>query len=571
VQRGGLACACYADGVAWPSKVFLWAAGASLALGQSTALLNILSEELERNFAVLKQKADPPPYFLGYQVTEQQLFSTSASLGALKTLEQQHTRLLDVSVRVGSPKLDNYHRLPGERAQFTGGLPLPIEDQPAAIKQRLWRETDRTYRQAVERLIKVRTQQQVKVAEEDQSEDFSREEPAVYQEAPVKAAYVADPWVQRVRQWSAEFKRWPQILTSQVAVGLQRETRYLVNTEGTRLQHGRGFARIWISARAKAADGMDLVLNETFDAEDPARLPKDEEVRQAIERLARDLTALLRAPLADPFAGPAILSGRAAAVFFHEIFGHRVEGHRQKDEAEGQTFARSLGSKVLPEFISISFDPTRRQFEGKDLNGYYLYDDEGVKARPVKVVENGVLKTFLLARSPVRGFTHSNGHGRRAPGYEVVSRQSNMFVESTRTVPEQRLREMLIEEIRRQNKPYGLYFREVVGGLTTTARAGIQAFKVIPVLVYRVWPDGRPDELIRGADIVGTPLASFGRILATSDRWEVFNGYCGAESGNIPVAAVAPAVLVSEIEIQKAEKSLDRPPLLPPPPEESAP
>jgi predicted Zn-dependent protease len=255
-------------------------------------------------------------------------------------------------------------------------------------------------------------------------------------------------------------------------------------------------------------------------------------------------------------------------VFFHEIFGHRIEGHRQKDESEGQTFARSVGTKILPEFLSIIFDPTRRQFQGQDLNGYYLFDDEGVKARPVVVVENGVLKTFLMSRSPVRGFPRSNGHGRRAPGFEVVSRQSNMFVESAQKVPEKRLREMLVEEIRRQGKPYGLYFREVVGGLTTTARAGVQAFKVIPVLVYRVWPDGRPDELVRGADIVGTPLASFGRILATSDRYEVFNGYCGAESGSVPVAAVAPALLVSEIEIQKQPKSQDRPPLLPAPPEE---
>lgn len=542
-----------------------------LALGQSSALLDVLSQELERNFAALKQKGDPPPYFLSYAVTERQGITLSASLGALTSLDQQHTRLLDVSLRVGSPKLDNYHRLPGERAQFTAAMPLPIEDQPAAIKQRLWRETDRCYRQAVERFMKVRAQRQVKVAEEDASDDFSLEEPSIYIQPPVKFAVDAERWAELARRWSAEFNRWPQILTSQIAIGLQRETRYLVNSEGTRLQHGRGFARILISARAKAADGMDLALNEAFDAEDPGRLPGDETVRQTIERMAQDLLALLRAPLAEPFAGPAILSGRAAAVFFHEIFGHRIEGHRQKDESEGQTFAKSLGARVLPEFISVTFDPTRRQFQGTDLNGYYLYDDEGVKARPVKVVENGILKTFLLSRSPVRGIAHSNGHGRRAPGFEVVSRQSNMFVESARTVSEQRLRAMLIEEIRRQNKPYGLYFREVVGGLTTTARAGVQAFKVIPVIVYRVYADGRPDELVRGADIVGTPLASFGRILATSDRYEVFNGYCGAESGNIPVAAVAPAVLVSEIEIQKAEKSLDRPPLLPPPSEEPAP
>lgn len=532
---------------------------------QGPPLVGILSDELERNFRLLKEKADPAPYYISYAVTQRRSFSAAATLGALRALEEQHVRSLDVSVRVGSPKLDNYHRIPGERAQFTAAMPLPLEDQPAAIRQRLWRETDRCYRLAAERWIKIRTQRQVKVAEEDASDDFSAEEPAAHLAPPAPAAFRQPDWIERVRQASAEFTRHPQILTSQVGVTLQQEIRYLVNTEGTRLAHGRGFNRVWISGRAKASDGMDLVLEEAFDAEDPARLPGEGVLRRSVERLARDLEALLKAPPAEPFAGPAILSGRATGVFFHEIFGHRIEGHRQKDETEGQTFARSIGGKVLPEFLSVIFDPTRRQFEGTDLNGSYLYDDEGVKARPVTVVENGVLKSFLLSRSPVRGFDRSNGHGRRAPGFEVVSRQSNMFVESAQRVSEKRLREMLLEEIRRQNKPYGLYFREVRGGVTATARAGVQAFKVIPVLVYRVWPDGRPDELIRGADIVGTPLAGLARILAASDRSEVFNGYCGAESGLVPVAAVAPAVLVSEIEIQKQEKSLDRPPLLPPP------
>jgi predicted Zn-dependent protease len=217
---------------------------------------------------------------------------------------------------------------------------------------------------------------------------------------------------------------------------------------------------------------------------------------------------------------------------------------------------------VLPEFLSVVFDPTRRSEGPVDLNGWYSYDDEGVKARPVAVVENGVLKTFLMSRSPIQGFPASNGHGRRQPGAEVVSRQSSLLVQSARKVSDARLREMLIEEVKRQNKPYGLFFQQVTGGYTTTGRRGLQAFTVIPVVVYRVFADGKPDELVRGVDIVGTPLASFAKILATSDRTEVFNGYCGAESGNVPVSAVSPALLVSELEIQKKDRSQDRPPIL---------
>jgi predicted Zn-dependent protease len=224
-----------------------------------------------------------------------------------------------------------------------------------------------------------------------------------------------------------------------------------------------------------------------------------------------------------------------------------------------------VGQKVLPDFLSVQFDPTRRNYNGSELIGYYEYDDEGVKARPVTVVDNGVLKTFLLSRSPVAQFKESNGHGRRQPGLEVESRQSNLIVESSKQVSEAELRRQLIAEAKRQGKPYGLYFEEVSSGYTTTRREGLQAFTVIPLIVYRVYVDGRPDELIRGVDIVGTPLSSFQRILATSDHAEVFNGYCGAESGNVPVSAVSPAILVSEIEIQKKQNSQQRLPLLPRP------
>src|SRR5262249_49191668 len=339
------------------------------------------------------------------------------------------------------------------------------------------------------------------------------------------------------------FRQYPAILTANVSVSASTETRSFASTEGTRIQHGRGFSRVIVSARARANDGMDLSTSQYWEAIDPGGLPDDSVILAGIDQVARDLTALLNAPTVDPFVGPAIFSGKASGVFFHEIFGHRIEGHRQKDEMEGQTFTKSVGQKILPEFLSVVFDPTAKKSGNIDLNGWFAYDDEGVKARPVTVVENGVLKTFLMSRSPIRGVDHSNGHGRRQPGLEVVPRQSNLLVRSSKSVPDAQLRKMLVEEIKRQNKPYGLYFRDITGGFTTTSRAGLQAFKVLPVVVYRVYPDGRPDELVRGADIVGTPLASFAKILATSDRVDVFNGYCGAESGSVPVSAVSPAIL----------------------------
>jgi predicted Zn-dependent protease len=503
---------------------------------------------------------------MAYEVTEEEGCAVAATFGALQVSQCEQGRALDVTVRVGSYQLDNYHRAGGERPTFTTAARLPVDDTPEAIRLALWRETDRVYRSAAERLIRLKTSTQVRVAGEEEAPDFSEEKPVVYREAPRPLSFSRAQWEDRVRRWSAAFPGEGGILTSQVSLSVRRQVKYLVNTEGTRLMHGRNSARLVISASTRSADGMDLSLMESLDAEELERLPGEREVLAVVSRVAKQLEALRTAPVAEPFVGPAILSGKAAGVFFHEIFGHRIEGHRQKDESEGQTFTKSLGQPILPPFLSVYFDPTRRREGGVDLNGYYRYDDEGVEARRVPVVEMGVLKTFLMSRSPLAKIPRSNGHGRRQPGYEVVSRQSNLIVESSKSVPEATLREMLRQEIRRQNKPYGLYFEQVTGGFTQTRRGGLQAFAVIPLVVYRVYADGRPDELVRGVDIVGTPLASFGKIVATSDRVEVFNGYCGAESGSVPVAAVSPALLISEIETQRKETSTDRPPLLGPPP-----
>jgi predicted Zn-dependent protease len=536
-----------------------------IALAQTAPLLDILKQEMDRNFSVLKEKADPAPYFISYTVSEQQTDVFSGTLGTLQNQSNNRSRIFDVSVRVGDHKLDNYHTTRGERPQFTSPTLLPLEDVPDAIRRRVWLETDRSSRAASQRLINLRTSTQVSVAAEDTSDDFSKEKPEVFTAAPKRFTVDNAAWQDSVRRWSGEFKKFPRVLSSGVSVRLFQETKYHVNTEGSRLQHGRGFARITIAAQSKAADGMDLSTSESFEADAAAGLPKDEVVRAAIQKVGSDLTKLLDAPVVDAFVGPAILSGKASGVFFHEIFGHRIEGHRQKDESDQQTFTRMVNGKVLPEFLSVVFDPTKKEINGVDLNGWYDYDDEGVKARPVRAVENGILKTFLMSRSPIKGFSQSNGHGRKQAGLEPVSRQSNLIVESSKQVSNDELRKMLVEEIKRQGKPYGFYFEHVTGGYTTTGRSQFSSFKVMPLVVYRVYPDGRPDELVRGVDIVGTPLSSFSRIVATSNKLDIFNGYCGAESGSVPVSAVSPAILVSELEIQKKEKGRDRPPLLPAP------
>src|SRR5467141_808087 len=320
-----------------------------------------------------------------------------------------------------------------------------------------------------------------------------------------------------------------------------------------------------MTAQTRADDGMDLLRVETFQAPSAKSLPDEAELSGKAEKMATDLDALRKAPVAEPYDGPALLSGRAAAVFFHEVLGHRMEGHRQRDEEEGQTFTKKVCQEVLPRFLSVIDDPTTREIAGVKLAGTYDFDNEGSPSQRVDVIQSGVLKNFLMSRMPIKNFSQSNGHGRNQPGLMPTGRQGNLIVTSTQTVPEAQMRQKLIDEVKRQGKPYGLYFNDIQGGFTLTTRSLPQAFQVLPVVVYRVYADGRPDELVRGVDIVGTPLAALTRIMTTGDQQHVFNGVCGAESGSVPVAAAAPAMLFSEMEVQKRGHSHERPPILPPP------
>jgi predicted Zn-dependent protease len=546
--------------------------------GSDDPILQALTAECDRTSQGLKGKGDTPLYYLSYRVHDGLFVDMSASFGALDSEEETNdplagrVRVLDVSARVGSPKLDNTHKIRGGRFDFDFSdfnidrLTLPIEDDPGALRLAVWKATDHAWKHAVKKLIQVRTNKAVKVDEEDTAADFSSGKPSV--DVQPRSTWTLDrpKWRERLKVLSAAFKDHPNILRSSVRLEGHLWTNYFVDSEGSRLREPQSFVRIMISGSVKADDGMELDLYRDFEAVTPEALPTDEELKTATADLISRLEALRKAPVIEPYSGPAIITNRAAGVFFHEIFGHRIEGHRQKDPDEGHTFTHKVGQSVLPAFLSVTDDPTRATFGPTVLNGHYAFDDEGTPAQAVKLVDNGVLKSFLLSRSPIKDFPASNGHGRAQPGLPPVSRQGNLIVSSTQQLPFAQLRQRLVDEVKKQGKPYGLVFEDISGGFTQT-EAGMmpQAFKVLPLIVKRVYPDGRPDELVRGVDLIGTPLQSFEKILATGDDDAVFNGYCGAESGWVPVSAVAPSLLVGEIEVERREPSHDRPPLLPPP------
>ncbi len=536
-------------------------------------LLDAMNKELTRSFTQLKSVGTSPLYFLSYRVYDTEDINLIASYGAIESDGQNRRRILDVEARVGDMKTDSSHKLRGdfdapiERFFLDSRAPVEfsLDDDEPAIRTALWLVTDDAFKRAQRNLIQVNANRTVKVVEEDQSNDFSPALPVVSVEKALKPSVDTEKWRDRLRKLSAIYKEYPEITDSNVQLDIDLDERYITTSEGTKLRTQDRQARVSTNVSTVAADGMVIYLYDSIDVFDPKDLPDDTVIEQRIRKLAEEVITLRKAPVAEPYVGPAILRGRASGVFFHEVLGHRVEGHRQKDEDEGRTFAKKVDQKIMPDFISVFDDPTMSTNEDRPLVGHYKFDNEGVPAQRVTIVENGVLRNFLMGRSPVVNFNKSNGHSRCEPGSKPVARQGNLIVTSNKSVDFAELKQMLVEEAKRQNKPYGLIFDEIAGGFALTQAFMPQSFQLLPLRVTRVWTDGRPDQLLRGVNLVGTPLASLETVMHASNDVDTFSGVCGAESGWVPVSATSPSLLVRTIETARDWKEQDKPPILPPP------
>src|SRR5271169_5708214 len=425
-------------------------------------LLSTMQAELERAKTSLA-KSDPAPYFISYEVYDQRTLMIAGTYGTIVTSANGNHRRADVTMRVGTAAMDNTHNENRDSGISSGALPLA--DDRDAIAHTLWELTNREYRRATPAYAKVMTNHSVEAAEEDKSPDFSQEMAQAYVEAPpAPISFNQKEWEEKIRKYSSLFRKYPEIYSSTVTLQIEQTTSYFVSSEGSKVETPGLMAGLVVEANTRADDGMDLVRVETFESSNTNGLPSEKELTAKEEKMASDLKALREAPLAEPFDGPALLSGRAAAVFFHEVLGHRLEGHRQRGDTEGQTFTKKVNQLVLPAFLTVTDDPTLKELNGVKLAGTYDYDDEGVPAQKVIAVDNGILKNFLMSRMPITGFSKSNGHGRHQAGFMPTGRQGNLIVQSTKAVKDSEMRQELIDEVKKQGKPYGLYFEDVQGG-----------------------------------------------------------------------------------------------------------
>ena len=536
--------------------------------------LGAMKAELKRSMEKLRLDGHDAPYFISYQLKDTRSHGIVARYGALFDKRSQREAKLAVDVRVGSYEHDSSEGneeipffLGGDQGPtYLAQTDAPQSPDPEALHNALWLLTDEKYKAALSNFLK-RKAQGVYAAEseEEAGVSFTREKPVVFVQEPVDFPFDEARWTREARALSDVFRDYPEIFDSEVRVTADKLIRIQTNSEGTELITEETLYAVHVQAVTRATDGQLLDNSRDFYAASEGELPSFERMREETGRMIAELLALRTAPVIEPYTGPAILAPEATGVLFHETVGHRLEGERQDDDNEGRTFKGQVGNRVLPSFLSVIDDPTARTFGDRTLNGFYRYDDEAVPGQKTVLIEDGVLRNFLLSRKPVKGFIHSNGHGRAQANRKPMARMANLFVRSSKEVPYTKLRQMLIEEAKRQKKPYALIIRDMTGGNTNTSTYGYQAFKGVPRMVYRVDVATGKEELVRGVEIVGTPLTSINKIVATGDEYAVFNGFCGAESGYVPVSTVAPAALITELELQRTVKAHERSPILPGP------
>jgi TldD protein len=528
-----------------------------------------MEQELARHTRGLRQPGEPPPFFLSYLLHANEGLSVWGRYGSVFRSEPQRDADLYAEIRVGSHRLDNMidGGITGDltQRQSFNWIEGPEDYDPDVIRYALWRLTQHKYDESLQEFYekkKILVEQQL-----PPGKSFSAEPVLTHFDDVKPVVFPKKRWEAFVRDTSMLYRKYRFMLDPYVQIRGMNKVRIFVNSEGSRFICQDTYYEVSLQSFLLGPDGVHLESTRTFYGREPSDLPTRAQVSAAIDAMAKELKELAQAKPLDPYAGPALLSGYASGLIFHEAIGHRLEGERMGSRSEGHTFASKIGQRILPVGVDIVDDPTLRSIEGVPLHGHYTIDDEAVRAQRTELVEDGVLKSFLSSRQLVEGGgKQSNGHGRHERFQDPMARMANLVVRARNGKTWDELKAQLCEETARRGLPYGLIIRGVSAGETRTDQYDFQAFKGVPTAVYTVDPKTGKETRVRDVTFIGTPLAVIQRILGFGDSSEVDNSYCFAESGAVPVATVAPAMLVGELELQRASTRRYRPARLPLPP-----
>ena len=510
-------------------------------------VLQAMQTELDRSKSALKLEGMAAPYYIDYRVIDMDAFATEAAFGALRTEVHARFRFLRVVVRVGDYKQDSFF------GQGQGSMDfMPLDNDIVALRHQIWLATDNAYKAATEALTA--KQAQLKQYTVDQPvDDFARAEPVVSISPPAKLGFDPQPWNKMLQDASALYKADSQIEAFDSGLNFAAVTRYFVTSEGTVVRSGQTAYDLRIAGTTQAADGMRLDRSHEYSVTDIKQLPSEETLLADTTKLLATLKQLRDAPIADEeYRGPVLFSADAASTVFSDLVGENILGVKpdlgQPARTKG-SFATSYKSRVLPDFLSVVDDPTLASMNGQSLMGNYDVDDEGVKAMPVSVIENGKLMNYLMGREPIRDFPASNGHGRaRLPQNYPAPSLGNMIVRASESSTPAELKKKLIELCQQRELPYG-YYVETLGP------------QRVPRLIYKVWAKDGHEELVRGAmfgDLDTRTLRN--DLIAAGNDVNVEN-----HPLNIPHSIVNPSILFDELEVKRANANKDKLPEYPAP------
>ncbi|MEM9187791.1 MAG: metallopeptidase TldD-related protein [Myxococcota bacterium] len=525
----------------------------------ATKLAKLLKKEVLRAQERMRVKGHPRPYFVSQLLRSEELWITDAKYGALTADSHYKRRDSLADVRVGSYRYDQVQdgglNDNSKQEESFEMAEMPIGGDEAGVQHALWRLTEARYREALDAYLRKKSFALTFQDENAALQSFQRtdgKESIAWRNLP---EVDHDHYRNFVRKASAELRRYPQLKNGSVKFTARHSVRIFVSSEGTLQVQSMPYYTLEVYLWYLSEKGVGSPLSKTFFVADPDELPTLAQVRKLIRGMHSQLQALTAAPTVRAFSGPVLLDPRPAGLLFHEALGHRLEGNRLLSPTEGHTFRDSRGQAILPEGLTLRDDPRLERFEGKSLTGHYAFDDEGVDAQNAELIVDGELRGFLTSRAPIGKGHKSNGHGRSRHHARAMSRMGVTIVDVEEGLSEAKLRDAFVAEIREQGVPYGIRIVQASGGETSTEAYDFQAFLGEIDIATRIFPDGR-EELIRGVDLVGTPLNAIRGIVAVGKDRAVDNSFCGAESGDLPVSTISPALLVDELELQnKHERS----------------
>ena len=502
---------------------------------------------MDRSKSQLKLEDVPAPYYLDYRITDVDRVDAQATFGAVRSEVRTRIRVVRVVVRIGDYKQDSFFN------QGEGAVDIvPQGDDVLALRHALWLATDQAYKQAAQALTA--KQAQLKQYSLEQTvDDFAHVAPVQSLGELVTLNYDSARWLAMLRNATKLYASDPLLEACEAHLNIEAINRYFISSEGTAIRSGQSTYQLQMQANTQAADGMDLVRSKVYTVSTVQQLPSAQEFQRDTAELLATLKKLRDAPVvADEYRGPVLFSADAAATVFANLIGENVLGVKPGPGEPGRTtgaFATSYKARVLPEILSVTDDPTLASFDGQPVIGHYEYDDEGVKASRVALIEKGKLTNYLVGRKPIRDFPASNGHGRaRVPAFPPGPGLGNLIVTSSETLSVAELKKKLIQLCQERGLEYGYYVE------TTDPESS-------PRLLYRVWvKDGR-EELVRGATFDGLDEKTLrNNVIAAGNDVFVDN-----RTVNIPHSIVSPSILFDELEVKPADKTRDKSPEYPAP------